>query len=269
MRVAVLAVCLVLAGCVSPFTTAQPSRINRPVNTVWVGADTFVYVPGASPLYNFTFETGNGRIIAPGLMYTDGGSIPRFAQIFKGFSPWGFGPAYIVHDWIFYAQHCYVDRGEPDKYLYDDTTRFREIYGYGKYPKLEFGDSADILAQVIKTIIDDGEVRAENVPATLISSAVDSVFALALWNEPGACNRQRVSPEHIAVLWVRHNGGASDRPPLTWRLSAYEIGEAKRNLPRARCLAAAVVPGVPRDCPGPVSPLVPVKRGGGAMAMAE
>nr|WP_249779640.1 DUF1353 domain-containing protein [Bradyrhizobium sediminis] len=34
-------------------------------------------------------------------MYTDGGSIPRIAQIFNGLSPWGFGPAYIVHDWIF------------------------------------------------------------------------------------------------------------------------------------------------------------------------
>jgi hypothetical protein len=248
MRIVALVVCLLLAGCVSPFREAKPSRVNRPVNTVWVGTDKFVYVPGPNPAYNFTFETGDGRIIAPGLMYTDGGSIPRFAQVFKGFSPWGFGPAYIVHDWIFYAQHCHVDRGEPGKALYEDGRRFRDVYGYGGFPKLDFADSADILAGVIKTIIDDGEVQAQNVPATLISSAVDSVFALALWNEAGACDRQRVSPEHIAVLWVRHNGGQGE-PPSTWKLSAYEVREARRHLARARCLVAAVIPGVKRLCP--------------------
>jgi hypothetical protein len=172
------------------------------------------------------------------------------AQIFKGFSPWGFGPAYIIHDWIFYAQHCYIDRREIDKEGYD-AIRFRDVYGYGDYRKIEFGDSATILAEVIKTIIDDREVQPQNVPATLISSAVDSVFALALWNEADACERQRVSAEHIAILWVRHNGGEGDRPPGTWKLSGDEAKDARRYLGRARCLVATVVPGRPRLCPPP------------------
>jgi hypothetical protein len=231
---------LMLAGCVSPFLTAQLGRINRPVNTVWVGEDKFVYVPGP-PGLNFAFETSNGRIIEPGMMYTDGGSIPRFAQIFKGFSPWGFGPAYIVHDWIFYAQHCYIDRFEPDKAQYDDARRFADVYGTGGYGPIDFNMSAQILAEVIKTIIDDQEVRPENVPAAVISSAVDSVFALALWNEAGACDRQRVDPLHIAVMWIRHNDGR-ESIPITWKLSTWEIKAARDQLGKARELVRTIRP---------------------------
>lgn len=253
VRLVLCVALLALAGCASPFTVAKLGRINRPVTTVWVGADKFVYVPGP-PGQNFTFETANGRTIAPGLMYTDGGSIPRVAQLFKGFSPWGFGPAYIVHDWIFYAQHCYVDRDEPNKFHYRDEVRFRDVYGYDGYRKIDFDRSAQILAEVIKTIVDNGEVRPLNVPATLISSAVDSTFALALWNEPGACDRQRVTPEDIAVLWVRHNNGRGV-PPDTWKLSVDEVADARRYLVRARCLVGSVVKNVPHHCPARPEPL--------------
>ena len=227
------AMSLTLAACASPYIGADTGRINRPVSTVWVGADKFVYVPGRRG-ENFEFERAkSGAIIAPGMMYTDGGSIPRFAQIFKGFSAWGFGPAYIVHDWIFYARHCYLDRFEVDKPPFNDAQRFADVYDFSDESKTAFHDSATALAEVIKTIVDNGQVRPQNVPATLISSAVDSVFALALWNETGACDRQRVEPLDIAIVWVRFNGGKEPIPD-TWKLSPSEIKAARANLAKAR-----------------------------------
>jgi hypothetical protein len=221
-----------LAACASPFFGALPGRINEPVQTVWVSSDTFIYVPGPEKR-NFVFETANGRIIAPGLMYTDGGSIPRIAQIFKAFSPWGYGPAYIVHDWIFYAQHCDIDRFGENQDVYNDAKRFADVYGYGDYGRIDFHESAQILAEVVKTMIDREDVRPQNVPAVLISSAVDSVFALALWNEAGACERQRVKPQDIAIVWVRLND-ARQAVPETWKLSPWEIAEASKHVEWAR-----------------------------------
>ena len=237
----VVVLSLSVAACVSPYVTAGLGRINRPVSTVWVGADKFVYVPGGKG-YNFEFETAHsGRVIKPGMMYTDGGSIPRLAQIFKGFSPWGFGPAYIVHDWIFYARHCYLDRHLPNQARYRDDTRFADVYGKDGRRPITFDESATILAEVIKTIIDNGQVLPENVPAKVISAAVDSVFALALWNEAGACERQRVEPLDIAIVWVRLNEGRGSVPP-TWKLSPWEIAQAKEKLPFARQIVHSLKP---------------------------
>src|ERR1019366_6291836 len=76
-----------------------------------------VYIPSPASSFAFT-TTRSGKVIQPGLMYTDGGSIPRIAQIFGGFSPWGFGPAYAVHDWIFFGRHCILD-GEDGPWFND------------------------------------------------------------------------------------------------------------------------------------------------------
>jgi Protein of unknown function (DUF1353) len=44
--------------------------------------------------------------IRPQIMYTDGGSIPRTFWSFDGLSPWEYGPAFIIHDWIFSRHYC-------------------------------------------------------------------------------------------------------------------------------------------------------------------
>lgn len=36
-------------------------------------------------------------------MFTDGGSIPVQFGL-KNYSPWGYGPAFIVHDWLLHMQ---------------------------------------------------------------------------------------------------------------------------------------------------------------------
>jgi hypothetical protein len=226
----IVIVSLSLAGCVSPYLLAKIGRIGGTVVTIWVGADKFVYVPGAEG-QNLAFETATtGRVIAPGLMYTDGGSIPRVAQVFTGLSAWGFGPAYIVHDWIFYGRHCYVD---PAPAHYNDVARFDDVNGKAGSKPITFDESALILAEVIKTLVDHKQIREPGLAAELVSSGVDSPIALASWNKLGACEAYRVTPFHIAVVWLSVVGDKK-LPPSTWKLSESEITAAREEFPRAR-----------------------------------
>ena len=204
---------LSLASCGSiPYEQVGLGRLHGRVMVMWVGYDDFVYIP--SPALPFAFETAiSGKPIQPGLMYTDGGSLPRIAQIFNGFSPWGFGPAYAIHDWIFFARHCRIDG--KDGPWFDDVRN------------ISLDDAAFILAEVIKTLIDYGQVRNNAFAGNVISNAVDSTIAAAFWNQPNAC--RRVSPWHIAVAWVAVVG--RDRnPPASWKLSPEEINQARKRL---------------------------------------
>jgi hypothetical protein len=73
----------------------------------WSDENRFIYVPdGKDPL---RFSGGDGREIRPGRMYTDGGSIPRVFWGVRGFSPWGYAPAYVLHDWLFHQHRCKRD----------------------------------------------------------------------------------------------------------------------------------------------------------------
>src|SRR5262249_41845045 len=44
--------------------------------------------------------------IVPEDMFTTGGSVPRVFCSIPGLSPWGLGPAYIIHDWLFFVHRC-------------------------------------------------------------------------------------------------------------------------------------------------------------------
>jgi hypothetical protein len=254
---------LPLAACVSPYLTAKLGRMSGSVVTMWVGESKFVYVPGR-PGQTFAFETATtGRLIEPGLMYTDGGSIPRFAQAFQGFSPWGYGPAYIIHDWVFYGHHCYIDSGLPGQARFNDSARFSDVdgdstkpHGHPRRHAVTFDESALILAEVIKTLIDYGQVPPRTVPGELISAAVDSPIAAALWDKEGACEDGRVEPRHIAIAWLRTLGDMSRPPPSTWKLSPWEIAEARKYESDARQFLRAVSPEADRPRQGAKSPEV-------------
>ena len=112
-------------------------------------------------------------------MYTDGGSIPKAAQLFQGFSPWGYAPAYMVHDWLFVARHCNVD-GTPTK-------------EERKVENMDFQTSADIIAESIKTLVASDRIRENDVAPRVISSAVAGPIARAIWDRPGVCAANRVS----------------------------------------------------------------------------
>ena len=66
----------------------------------WTSPNTFIYRREAAR--PFCFHRGNGEIIEPANIFTDGGSIPKVAWA-AGFSPWDYAPAYIVHDWLYEA----------------------------------------------------------------------------------------------------------------------------------------------------------------------
>jgi uncharacterized protein DUF1353 len=132
----------------------------------WNGMNSFVFL-ASTPL--FTYRTASGRLIEPRKIQTDGGSVPRLLHVFQNFSPWGYGPAYIIHDWLFAAHHQNLP---PDN-------------------DWNFEDTATALAEAIKTLMavgftaDDGRVqkldKAEDT-LYLIYQAVRSPIALDMWS---------------------------------------------------------------------------------------
>ncbi len=128
----------------------------------------FLYQPNADN--PFRFVTSTGRMIQPGLMDTDGGSIPRILHGIAKFSPWGYALGYIIHDWIFVAHKC----------------------GHQPDDGLTFEDSAVILAECIKTMMEVGftdfdggtkKFTKKEDTMYLIYKAVSSSIAENLWND--------------------------------------------------------------------------------------
>ena len=102
---------------------------------IWNGFDaenkrpTFLYRPS-----DFAYVTASGRRIQPGLMDTDGGSVPKVLHSVGSFNPWTYGPAFLIHDWIFVAHQCGTS---PDN-------------------DIDFDTSANIMAEGIKTLMEVG-----------------------------------------------------------------------------------------------------------------
>ncbi len=182
-----LAVSVAACGTVD-YDTAPVGRFEGSLFVMWIGEGgssgdgAFVYVPNpAAPL---TFTRSGGLPfgeIAPEMMYTDGGSIPKPAQLFRGFSPWGYAPGYMIHDWLFVARHCNLD-GTP-------TNAERRMAG------MEFQTSANIMAETIKTLLLNNRISQNDIAPRAISSAVAGFISSRIWNEEGACAASRVSEE--------------------------------------------------------------------------
>jgi hypothetical protein len=158
----------------------------------WVGEDNFVYYPfygGPSKegalqyrLPRTLQERLGVDVIRPGAIYTDGGSIPRAVRSAVGFSPWGYGPAYIVHDWLFVAHHC-IEHNGLDKH--DERDRMdAELVR-----KIDFRTSADILAGVIQALEKQDKVPKRPLAPGAIYTAVDSIVAKNVWDnrDPESC----------------------------------------------------------------------------------
>ncbi|MCA1979050.1 MAG: DUF1353 domain-containing protein, partial [Thiobacillus sp.] len=122
----------------------------------WVKPDIFrLEVEAGQP---FQFIRKAGEVITPGAMLTDGGSIPRWAGLFSDkLSPWGYAPAFLIHDWLFDCHHA----GTTDK-------RFEEV--------------RDIMMEGVKTLMESGRCERSLVVFNLIYSGIDSPVARAIWN---------------------------------------------------------------------------------------
>ena len=188
----------------------QRGEFSGSLFVMWIGEGDrmgdgeFVYVPNPRDPLTFTRKAPDGSTqqIRPQMMYTDGGSIPRAGQFFNGFSPWGYAPAYMIHDWLFVARHCNLD-GTP-------TEAEAELAG------IEFHDSAIIIAEAIKTLAETGRVRRNDVAGSVISSAVAGPISRKLWNERGACEGSRVSDADRAAAQLGIPGARlrTTLPPL-------------------------------------------------------
>lgn len=186
---------IALAGCgAADYAEAPAGKLSGTVLVMWVGETQggegdgrFVYVPSATPLqFQRTNADATLTTITPEMMYTDGGSIPAMAQVFKGFSPWGYAPAYIVHDWLFVARKCVNDgMADPEQ---------------AKVAQMPFGESAEVAAEVIKTLINTNTVAPNDVAPELITAAVAGPIARERWNQKGACAAAVVSDAHQEMI---------------------------------------------------------------------
>lgn len=198
------AVALTLGGCATAidYPALPAGSFSGSLIVIWVGEGggsgdgRFVNVP--DPDNPLTFRRANsntpGATIRPGLMYTDGGSIPKIAQVFNGLSPWGYAPAYMVHDWLFTARHCLAD-GQANA-------------AQAALANVTFEDSAIVLGEAIQALVAARQVARRDVAAGLISNAVATGVARGLWEAKGVCAREQVSAEHKATAEAAIPGSA-------------------------------------------------------------
>lgn len=133
-------------------------RFEGAPRLVWVAPDLFLHEP--VPGKPFRFIRANGEVIAPGRMFTDGGSIPRALWSVKDFSPWTYGPAFLIHDWLFDLHHCGLD-----------TRSFETV--------------RDIMLEGVRTLMETGVCEMNRLAFDLIYAGIDSFIARQVWNKPG------------------------------------------------------------------------------------
>lgn len=166
-----------------------------------VGDGQFLYVRDAfAPLQfisnDLKNDEGGELVIEPEAFFTDGGSVPRMVQGVPGFNAWAFGPAYIVHDWVFEAHRClnYAEKHqgkliEPDK----PSDEMNKLKG------MTFSQSARLLAEGIKTLLGDD---TSGGPGGVIASFTAGPISHSLWQEEKSCAEIR-QPKDPAPAEIR------------------------------------------------------------------
>jgi hypothetical protein len=169
--VPLISLALLLAGCAEiVYRQTDTGEFTGKLDVRWIEPDRFLYLPHeADPL---RFRPAEGEVVTPRAMYTDGGSIPRLFWGIPGYSPWGYAPAYIIHDWLFVAHHCQ----------------------YPEVASVTFADSARLLAEGIKTLMETGVAPQDATVLYSIYEAVRSPIAERLWNAPDRCNPPAPEP---------------------------------------------------------------------------
>lgn len=188
-------VLLALSACgYVNYKDLKAGSFSGAVHVYWVGENNtafgdgnFVYVPVRGQELTFTRTRANGevQVIRPEPFYTDGGSVPKPLQSIGGMSAWGYAPAYIIHDWLFVARKCVNDGKQP-------TAHEVEIVG-----DMSFQESADIMGETIKTLIESNRVKRRDLSPVAISWATAGPVSRNLWNEETCV---RLHPTHLANI---------------------------------------------------------------------
>ncbi len=153
-----------LTGCSDlEYTKTKIGELKGRLVIEWINSDTFRFLK--HPTDPLRFTRFDGTKIVPGTMITDGGSIPAALRAVKTYSPWGFGPAFVIHDWLFQMKSC-------------------KLPGY---EKLTFEQSADIMAEVIKTMMENEKYgKPDKLTLYSMHKAVLSSYAKEMWDK-GVC----------------------------------------------------------------------------------
>jgi len=164
-----------LPGCVSThYASISPGTLSGDLTVKWWEPDYFEFIP--SPQRPLRFERGtNGDVIQPESFYTDGGSIPKPFQALKNYSPWGYAPAFVIHDWLFHMQDCQLSSHE----------------------RYTLESAAQIMSEVMKTMMESPKFKfGDKTTVYLMHQAVRSPFAAAAWNDR---NCVRLRPANIGT----------------------------------------------------------------------
>lgn len=151
-------------------TQAKAGKLEGKLIVQWLEPDKFMFVPDAASPLKFTRSTG--EVIQPQKLVTDGGSVPRAMWVARSYSPWGYAPAFIIHDWLFEMKRCAVPNN----------------------PAADYKVAANIMAEVMKTMAAAGVVTLDDLTLLSMHAAVSSSVARDYW-ETGKC----VSQETAAV----------------------------------------------------------------------
>ncbi|SLN21733.1 hypothetical protein ROA7450_00789 [Roseovarius albus] len=180
------------------YSDSKPGTLSGSIFVMWLepgfdsnsGDGKFLFVPAPNDPLVFVPAEPYGAVtrITPQMMYTDGGSIPRIAQAFRGFNPWGYAPAYMLHDWIFVVKNCAGLTDYPPGW---DPQEIRAISA------MEFRQSATLMGDVIRTMEDSAQVGSSEIAPAAITSAVSGSISRAKWKEDPASCQARLIPDDL------------------------------------------------------------------------
>ena len=149
------------------YATGSFSNLDR-IRLRWLSLkDTsdqnyFALIPHKDAAFSFQ-RPNSGAVIAPRHMFTDGGSVPWLAQALPNLSSWGYGPAYLIHDWLFDLHHCHRR-------------------------DLDFEAARDIMMEAVKTLMETGVCVKSELSFWLLFQGIDSASARAYWAaDTGGC----------------------------------------------------------------------------------
>jgi len=172
-NIAFIVLVFLCSGCGSKLYRETPvGEFSGDLEVRWIANDQFLFTPSRdNPL---TFVRSNNQHVVPGVMMTDGGSVPRFLWGVKGLSPWGYAPAYMIHDWVFKVNIC----------------DYESDHAY------EFSDSVNIMAETLKTVMEnDGETKSNTLFEAIVF-ATSTEIAERIWNS-GTCDEPEHTPDYM------------------------------------------------------------------------
>ena len=156
---------LTTSGCAAyHYSRVDVGELSGKLIVQWIDYDKFIFLPDEdNPL---TFFKQGAEAISPEKMYTDGGTIPPVLWVIRHYSPWGYAPAYIVHDWLFVMHQC-------------------KLPGYEDY---DLEKAARVMSEVMKTLMEDPRYgRKSELVLYSMYKAVRSPKAREFWDH-GECN---------------------------------------------------------------------------------